>query len=137
MIRKLRVTVDGRHYEVSVELDDEPGAAAAPPVGGGPPSSGTPSDASGVSVAAIPTPVPTGAAAVTAGPGDVPSPLAGRVTAVNVVAGQGVKEGDHLLTLEAMKMNTFVIAPRAGMVKELKVSVGSAVEEGQALLLLA
>ena len=44
--------------------------------------------------------------------GDVPSPLAGRVTAVVVTVGQAVKEGDHLLTLEAMKMNTFVFAPR-------------------------
>jgi biotin carboxyl carrier protein len=44
-----------------------------------------------------------------------------------------VKEGDHLLTLEAMKMNTFVFAPRSGKVSELKVAVGEAVQEGQTL----
>jgi biotin carboxyl carrier protein len=69
----------------------------------------------------------------TAQPGDVPSPLAGRVTAVVVKVGQEVKEGDHLLTLEAMKMNTFVFAPKAGKVADLKVTVGDAVEEGQAM----
>ena len=45
-----------------------------------------------------------------------------------------VKEGDHLLTLEAMKMNTFVMAPKSGKVTDVKTSVGSAVEEGQALI---
>jgi biotin carboxyl carrier protein len=64
----------------------------------------------------------------------VPSPLAGRVTAVVVSAGQQVKEGDHLLTLEAMKMNTFVFAPKAGRVAEVKVTVGAAVQEGQSLV---
>ena len=66
----------------------------------------------------------------------MPSPLAGRVTAINVEAGQAVKEGDHLLTLEAMKMNTFIMAPRDGTVKAMKAAVGDAVEEGQALVTL-
>jgi biotin carboxyl carrier protein len=60
--------------------------------------------------------------------------LAGRVTAVVVAAGQTVKEGDHLLTLEAMKMNTFVFAPKAGKVLEIKTAVGDAVEENQVLM---
>ena len=42
-------------------------------------------------------------------------------------------EGDHLLTLEAMKMNTFIFAPRSGKVIEIKVAVGAAVDEGQTL----
>jgi biotin carboxyl carrier protein len=50
-----------------------------------------------------------------------------------VASGQAVKEGDHLLTLEAMKMNTFVFAPKSGTVSELKVAVGDAVEENQVL----
>ena len=72
--------------------------------------------------------------AATGAPGDVPSPLAGRVTAVIVQPGQQVNEGDHLVTLEAMKMNTFVFAPRAGKVTAVKVEVGSAVEEGHTLV---
>jgi biotin carboxyl carrier protein len=63
----------------------------------------------------------------------VPSPLAGRVTAVVATVGQQVSEGDHLLTLEAMKMNTFVFAPKAGKVVEIPAAVGDAVEEGQLL----
>ena len=50
-----------------------------------------------------------------------------------VAAGQEVKEGDHLVTLEAMKMNTFVFAPKSGKVAALLTEVGAAVEEGQIL----
>lgn len=133
--------MDGKAYDVTVEMDDEPlpasgshgGPAAAPP-----PAIPSSASASVVSAPLAPSPAPaatTGSGGASE-PGDVPSPLAGRVTAVNVQAGQDVKEGDHLITLEAMKMNTFVIAPRTGKVKAVKVTVGVAVEEGQALVTL-
>ena len=132
MIRKLRVTVDGKPYEVTVEMDDEPSATSGP---GMPPS--VPLPLASVAVSAPPPPAAAPAASASpAGPGDVPSPLAGRVTAINVQAGQEVKEGDHLLTLEAMKMNTFVMAPRTGKVLEVRAAVGTAVEEGQIVVVL-
>jgi len=124
MIKKLRVSVNGKQYDVTVEMADEappaPGAAVSAPVA--------------PAVVSAPTPPPAVARAASSGPGDVPSPLAGRVTAVVVQVGQAVKEGDHLLTLEALKMNTFVYAPRAGTVKDVKVTVGAGVEEGQPLV---
>jgi biotin carboxyl carrier protein len=130
MIKKLRVSVDGNTYEVTVELPDEaavPLASAPPP----PPPAVAPPPIT--PAPAAPAPAPTPAPAGASAPGDVPSPLAGRVTAVVVQAGQEVKEGDHLLTLEAMKMNTFVFAPRSGKVTAMKVAVGDAVQEGQVL----
>jgi acetyl-CoA hydrolase len=45
-----------------------------------------------------------------------------------------VKEGDHLLTLEAMKMNTFVFAPKNGKIAEVKTAVGATVEEGHPVI---
>lgn len=60
--------------------------------------------------------------------------MTGRVTGVVVQLGQEVKEGDHLVTIEAMKMNTFVFAPRSGKVIAIKTEVGAVVEEGQALV---
>jgi biotin carboxyl carrier protein len=135
MIKKLRVTVDGNTYDVTVELPDDataPASAANPvstPVAAAAPASPVMAPA-----AATPQPPPpTVRSVASAGPGDVPSPLAGRVTAVVVQVGQEVKENDHLLTLEAMKMNTFVFAPKSGKVVELKVAVGDAVEESQAV----
>lgn len=138
MIKRLRVTVDGNSYDVTVELPDEtstPATAAAPtaPAVAAPPP---PPTVAPVATAPSPAPVAT-APAGPAGPGDVPSPLAGRVTAVVVTVGQEVKEGDHLVTLEAMKMNTFVFAPKSGKVAEIQTAVGSAVEEGQSLVRIA
>jgi biotin carboxyl carrier protein len=140
MIKKLRVTVDGKTYDVVVELPDD---AAAPAIGVGPvnPPAAAPVSVPPVIAPAAPNPAPTpppaaASPAAAAGPGDVPSPLAGRVTAIVVTLGQQVKEGDHLLTLEAMKMNTFVFAPRAGKVAEIKTAVGSAVQEGESLVRL-
>lgn len=128
MIKKLRVTVDGKSYDVTVEVPDEPAApASAPPpapVASAPPPPPPPTP---------PSPPPsTGQTA--AGPGEVRSPLAGRIIAINVQPGQEVKEGDHVLTVEAMKMNTAVTAPKTGKVAEILTTVGSAVDEGQVLL---
>ena len=135
MIKRLRVTVDGVSYDVSVEIADEGAGPAPAAVTAAPVATAAPAPPPPPAPAAA-APAPTSAAAPTspAGPGDVPSPLAGRVTAVVVKPGQAVKEGDHLLTLEAMKMNTFVFAPKSGSVSELKVAVGDAVDENQVLI---
>src|ERR1041384_8126644 len=98
MIKKLRVTVDGNTYDVVVELPDDLAAPAltigplpsAPPAA--PPPQAPPIITSTPAFAPARAPAAPGPAAV--GPGDVPSPLAGRVTAVVVTVGQEVKEGD-------------------------------------------
>jgi len=132
MIKKLRVTVDGKPYEVTVEVADESQSEAAPLAAPAPASLNVrpPAAAAPAPSAPVATPAP---AKTAAGPGSVPSPLAGRVTAIAVKPGQDVKEGEQLLTLEAMKMNTFVFAPKAGKVGAVHVAVGDAVNEGQAL----
>jgi biotin carboxyl carrier protein len=67
----------------------------------------------------------------------VPSPLSGKVVSIDVQVGQAVAEGAQLLTLEAMKMNTFVYAPKAGKVSAILVHPGDGVEEGATLVSLA
>lgn len=134
MIKRLRVTVDGNSYDVTVEVPDEtssPAAAAATA-----PAVAVPAPPPAAALASPPAPA-VAAPSGPSGPGDVPSPLAGRVTAVVVTVGQEVKEGDHLVTLEAMKMNTFVFAPKSGKVAEIQTTVGAAVEEGQVLIQIA
>lgn len=139
MIKRLRVTVDGNTYDVTVEMaDDVSSQSLAPAVS--PPAPLAPVSPAPVAppapAAPAPSPAPTQPAG-RSGPGDVPSPLAGRVTAIVVTAGQDVKEGDHLLTLEAMKMNTFVFAPKSGKVAEIKTAIGNAVDENQVLIHIA
>jgi biotin carboxyl carrier protein len=130
MIKKLRVTVDGKSYDVTVEMADGPGApapASAPPAPPAPPHQ------SAEVAPAKPEPAPASAAPEPPGSGDVPSPLAGRIIEIVVQPGQIVKQNDHLLTIEAMKMNTFVFAPKAGRVASVNVAVGDAVGEGRTL----
>jgi biotin carboxyl carrier protein len=62
------------------------------------------------------------------------SPLAGVIIAIEVTPGQAVKEGDKVMTLEAMKMKTAVISHHSGQVQNIAVKVGDAVEAGQVLL---
>jgi pyruvate carboxylase len=58
----------------------------------------------------------------------VGAPMPGMVASVAVSVGHKVKEGDPLLTLEAMKMFTTVTSPVDGTVQELVVAVGNTVE---------
>ena len=41
------------------------------------------------------------------------------------------------MTLEAMKMNTYIYAPKAGKVSTVLVNAGDAVEEGAVLMAIA
>ncbi len=67
----------------------------------------------------------------------VSAPLAGNIWKIHAKVGQMVKEGDTLLILEAMKMETEIKAARDGKVESLAVSEGDAVQVGDALLALA
>jgi methylmalonyl-CoA carboxyltransferase small subunit len=62
------------------------------------------------------------------------SPLAGAVARVDVEVGQEIGEGDVLLVLEAMKMETVITAPFAGTIKSVNAEVGDAVAQGQVLV---
>jgi len=81
---------------------------------------------------------PAAPAAAPAGSGEaVPAPLAGNIWKVQVSAGQAVQEGDVLVILEAMKMETEVRAARAGTVTSVDVKEGDAVQVGDSLVTLA
>ncbi len=71
-----------------------------------------------------------------AGGEDVPAPLAGNIFKVLVKPGQQVQEGETIMILEAMKMETEISAPKAGVVGSIHVKEGDAVQVGQALLSL-
>ncbi len=62
--------------------------------------------------------------------------LPGSVWQVVVKEGDDVNEGDKLLILESMKMETAITAPCAGRVERLLVTPGKTVEAGQALAVL-
>ncbi|GGC87059.1 sodium-extruding oxaloacetate decarboxylase subunit alpha [Halopseudomonas salina] len=108
------VTVNGKDYVVQVA--DGGDITGIKPIGGG--------DASASS-----------APAPAAGGGDPQkAPLAGNIFKVLVDAGDHVEEGDVVMILEAMKMETEVQAFKAGTVGDINVKVGDAVSVGDTLL---
>lgn len=105
------VTVNGQAYVVQVSEGGEPVAAgpmAVAPVAG----------------------VPGGGESVNA-------PLAGNIYKIAVSPGQQVKEGDVVLYLEAMKMETEIRAAKGGTVTQILVKPGDAVKVGEPLMLIA
>lgn len=68
-----------------------------------------------------------------AGP-DLVSPMAGKVVAVSVAAGDAVEAGDVVVIIEAMKMENDLKAHLAGTISNVAVSAGQAVEIGDVLV---
>ena len=115
-MKRLRVTLHGKSYDVTVECLEE---------GEGQEVKGTESLET---ASAASSPSASGEGIF------LPSPLAGKVVSLTVQAGQEVKEGDEIMVLEAMKMNTQVHAPSSGRILALRVQPGDQVEEGQVLV---
>lgn len=130
MVKHLRITVEGKVYDVVVEdVTEDAGSTfyQSPSVG---------------VTAPRPTPVPSvpaapAPAAAAGGPADKVAPLAGVIIEISVTVGQQVKPGDKVAVIEAMKMKTVVSAHRDGKISNIAVKVGDAVEAGQALVTIS
>jgi methylmalonyl-CoA carboxyltransferase small subunit len=122
---KLMVTVDGKVYEVDVEVAPEPA-----------PTLPTFLAQSGAAVVAANPSASAPAAADTAMDEDkvCRSPVAGIAVKSNVRPGQTILPGDLLFVLESMKMETEISAPVGGKVAEVKLRVGDSVKSGQVVL---
>lgn len=116
---KYKITINGKEYEMDVELMDGSAPVAAAP-------------AKVAKTAAAPAPAKK-AAPVAAAEGAVISPMPGTILKVNVKVGDTVKAGDSVVILEAMKMENDITAPKDGVVKELFVDEKQTVAKGEAL----
>ncbi len=66
----------------------------------------------------------------------VPAPLAGNIFKVLVKPGQLVQEGEVIMVMEAMKMETDICAPRPGKIGDIMVKEGDSVTTGDPLVRL-
>jgi len=74
-------------------------------------------------------------AAPTSASGDsVKAVLAGNIFKVHVSVGDEVDEGDRLLVVEAMKMETEIVAPKTGVISQVLVAEGDVVAVGDPLV---
>jgi oxaloacetate decarboxylase alpha subunit len=67
----------------------------------------------------------------------VPAPLAGNIFNVLVKVGDAVAQGDVILILEAMKMETEIRSPSQGVVQSVNFQAGDAVKVGDDLITLS
>lgn len=122
-MKKLKITIEGKAYEVTVErLDDTDAPASTPPL-----AAPLPPAATTVKRADSPPRPPIKAGTIT-------SPMAGVVLSVNVADGENVEQEQLLIVLEAMKMENQIIAPGAARVAKVHVKAGESVGEGQLLV---
>lgn len=117
------VTVNGTQYEVVIEGKTSKVIKVTKP---------TPASASAATTAEV---ISTAKAAAKKSAGAaVKSPLPGVIVDIKVRQGDRVTAGQHLLVLEAMKMENNIDADRDGIIVELKVNKGDSVLEGDTLL---
>lgn len=118
-MKKLKITVLGKTYEVLVEDMGEVRESAP------------------VTEHAVHTPQSVPLAPIeVAPPTEVSAPMSGTVSSLSVSVGSTVQAGETLLVLEAMKMQNTIPAPKDGTVRELFVRKGDTVSSGDALLIL-
>jgi biotin carboxyl carrier protein len=120
---KYRITVEGKTYEMDVELIGANGAVVAPVA----------KAASPVAAAPKAAPAPAQAKPAEVGSGSVVAPMPGTILKVLKATGDAVKAGEVVLILEAMKMENEITAPVSGTVGSLNLTEGSTVAGGDLL----
>lgn len=128
MLRKFKISIDGKEYLVEMEE-----------IGGTPVSTAPVAQEAPVALQAsestpepVATPQPT--APVAAGSDAMTAPMPGTILRILVNPGESVTENQPLMILEAMKMENEVVANRSGVISAIHVTQGQMVNPGDALV---
>lgn len=65
---------------------------------------------------------------------DIKAPMPGLVLDINVNPGDNIAKGDHILVLEAMKMENIIKSPGEGIIKNIITEIGASVEKNEILI---
>lgn len=145
-IMKYVATLNGKKYEIEIErveeykpLDRGVTVNAPAPIlaKAAAPAPAAPAPAPAPAPTPAPAPAPAAAPApASAGGQSVDAPMPGKILDIKVKAGDAVSFGQCVVVMEAMKMETEIVAPAAGTVASVNVSVGDAVDTGAVLVTL-
>lgn len=126
-MKKFKITIDGKDYEAVVE---ELSSSIGKPTMQSMP----------VAQIAVPKVAPALNKPIPAAPkqaqggNDVAAPMPGTITEVRVTVGQHVNAGDVVCVLEAMKMETDILAAHSGIIESVNVSKGAKVATGDVMI---
>ncbi|WP_419044833.1 acetyl-CoA carboxylase biotin carboxyl carrier protein subunit [Enorma massiliensis] len=129
MLRKFKISIDGTQYLVEME---EIGAPAGPaPVVAAPAAAPEPAPAP----AAEPAPAPAAAPSANAPAGAhvQEAPMPGTILDIHVNVGDTVEVNQPVMVLEAMKMESEIVAEQAGTIASINVAKGDMVNPGDLL----
>jgi methylmalonyl-CoA carboxyltransferase small subunit len=129
---KLKLTIDGKVYEVEVEATETsaPQPSYIPPPGR---AGHTNSTTAGTASTSNPSSTPTASTVVDEAK-VCRSPISGVVVRVVAQVGQEIQVNDVLLVLEAMKMETEISSPVHGQVARIVAQAGESVKAGQVVV---
>lgn len=130
-MKRLRVKVNGKAYEVEVEILEDDEANHSPFGNHHPPAV---SHAAPRQVAHHTKSNKPMKKTASENEKELTSPIAGSVMEIKVNAGDSVEENDLLMVLEAMKMHVSVSSPVSGSIKSIEVKEKEGVRQGQVLL---
>ena len=123
-LRKFKIKIEGKTYEVEVEEIIEGEAQKF---------TNTKKEQSALS----PSSAAQTKSTITGSSKTIVSPMPGKIITVMCSVGQTVKSGDVLILLEAMKMEQEIKAKTDGTVSDIKVSAGSNVQKDEVLIIIS
>jgi oxaloacetate decarboxylase alpha subunit len=114
-VESYRVSVNGTQYDVVVGPGDADISQITP-------------------VGAAPAAAPTATAPPSTGGTEIRAPLAGSVIDILVAVGDPVSDGDPVMIVEAMKMETEIRANASGKIQSIAINKGDAIQADQSLM---
>lgn len=133
MLRKFKISIDGTQYLVEME---EVGAPVPTPADLAAPA---PAPAPAAAPAAAPEPeaAPAAATPAPAGAHVQGAPMPGTILDIHLNVGDPVKANQPVMVLEAMKMESEIVAEVDGVIASIGVSKGDMVNPGDELFSIA
>lgn len=133
MLRKFKISIDGTQYLVEME---EVGAPVPTPADLAV-SAPAPAPAAAPAAAPEPEPAPAAATPAPAGAHVQGAPMPGTILDIHLNVGDPVKANQPVMVLEAMKMESEIVAEVDGVIASIGVSKGDMVNPGDELFSIA
>ena len=131
MLRKFKISIDGKEY--LVEMEEIGGTAPVAPVLPAAPVAPT---APVAPASPEPPKAPVAPNPVSSNVEPLVAPMPGNILKLLVNVGDSVQENQPVMILEAMKMENEIVAHRSGVVKQLCVEVNTMVNPGDPLIVI-